>query len=208
VPNRLPDEYFDELYAADDDPWRLRSRWYEQRKYALTMAALPRPRYGHALELGCSIATVTVRLAERCDRVTALDVSRSALRTADLRLREAGCRDRVTLVRGSIDDPWPPHQFDLVVLSEVGYYLDATTLESVLRRELPGLASGATVVAVHWRHAVDEYPQTGDAVHRMIAAIPGMHALCHYQDDDFLLDVYDTSDGRSVAAREGLPGAC
>ena len=35
--------YFDRLYAADPDPWGFTSRWYEQRKYALTVAALPAP---------------------------------------------------------------------------------------------------------------------------------------------------------------------
>ena len=28
----LPGSYFDDLYAGDDDPWSLRTRWYEQRK--------------------------------------------------------------------------------------------------------------------------------------------------------------------------------
>ena len=44
----LPGSYFDGLYDADDDPWSLRSRWYEQRKYALTTAVLPKARYADA----------------------------------------------------------------------------------------------------------------------------------------------------------------
>ena len=47
----LPGSYFDDLYAAADDPWSLRSRWYEQRKYALTTAVLPRLRYADAVEV-------------------------------------------------------------------------------------------------------------------------------------------------------------
>ena len=38
---RLPDRYFDDMYAAAADPWQLADRWYEQRKYAMTMAMLP-----------------------------------------------------------------------------------------------------------------------------------------------------------------------
>ena len=34
-------DYFAGIYAAADDPWGLASRWYERRKYALTVAALP-----------------------------------------------------------------------------------------------------------------------------------------------------------------------
>jgi hypothetical protein len=39
---RLPDAYFAQIYTADADPWGFATRWYEQRKYALTLAALPR----------------------------------------------------------------------------------------------------------------------------------------------------------------------
>ena len=39
---RLPDAYFDGMYAGGDDPWQLSTRWYEQRKYAITLAMLPR----------------------------------------------------------------------------------------------------------------------------------------------------------------------
>ncbi|HKV18953.1 MAG TPA: SAM-dependent methyltransferase, partial [Mycobacterium sp.] len=52
--SRLPDDYFDRVYEGSADPWRLGERWYEQRKYAITMALLPHPRYRHAFEPGCS----------------------------------------------------------------------------------------------------------------------------------------------------------
>ena len=60
--------------------------------------------------------------------MTAVDVAEAAVRSADVRLREAGCRDRVTLAQSSIDAEWPSGPFDLLVLSEVAYYLDADTL--------------------------------------------------------------------------------
>ena len=37
----LTGDYFDRMYAGAADPWGFGSRWYEQRKYALTLAALP-----------------------------------------------------------------------------------------------------------------------------------------------------------------------
>ena len=72
---RLPDAYFDEMYATADDPWRLSTRWYDQRKYAITLALLPNRRYRHAFEPGCSIGTLTALLLLRCDHVTAVDVA-------------------------------------------------------------------------------------------------------------------------------------
>lgn len=204
---RLPDEYFDRMYVEAQDPWRLATRWYEQRKYSITLALLPERRYRHGFEPGCSIGTLTARLASRCEQVTAVDVAEAALRSADARLREAGCRDRVTLLRSSLDAAWPAGPFDLLVLSEVGYYLQADALAAALRRECPRLQPGATVVAAHWRHAVADYPLTGDAVHAVIAATPGLTPVGCYRDDDVVVEVFDTGDGRSVAARENVPGA-
>ncbi len=207
LPPRLPDAYFDRMYASTEDPWQLSTRWYEQRKYAITLALLPHRRYRHAFEPGCSIGILTELLALRCDRVTAVDVADVAVRTADARLRDAGFRGQVTLARSSLDEPWPPGPFDLLVLSEVAYYLKADALETVLRRECRGLQQGATIVAAHWRHAVADYPLTGDAAHAVIAATPGLTPLGCYRDRDVVIEVFDNGDGQSVAAREGVPGA-
>ena len=57
----LSPSYFDDMYAANRDPWSLASRWYEQRKYAVTLACLTRPRYRRAFEPGCSIGVLTER---------------------------------------------------------------------------------------------------------------------------------------------------
>lgn len=203
----MPDAYFDQMYAGVDDPWQLSTRWYEQRKYAITLATLPNRHYRHAFEPGCSIGTLTALLAQRCDRVTAVDVADAAVRSADARLREAGCRDRVTLTRSSLDAPWPPGPFDLLVLSEVAYYLDADALAEVLRRECTRLQPDANIVAAHWRHPVSDYPLTGDAAHEVIAATPGLTALGCYRDSDVVVEVFTIGDGRSVAAREKVPGA-
>ena len=153
--NRLPDSYFDDIYAASPDPWRMAERWYEQRKYAITMAMLPHARYRHAFEPGCSIGMLTERLVERCDQVTACDVAQAAL---DATRRRVGERPNLTLSRSSLDGEWPTPDVDLVVISEVAYYLTAATLRRVLDRECERLAAGATLVAAHWRHSVADYP--------------------------------------------------
>lgn len=195
------------MYADADDPWQLSTRWYEQRKYAITLAMLPNRRYRHAFEPGCSIGALTAQLAQRCDHVTAVDVADAAIRSADTRLRQAGCRGRVTLARSSLDASWPSGPFDLLVLSEIAYYLEPETLTAVLARERVRLQDGANVVAAHWRHPVADYPLAGDAAHAIIAQTPGLTSLGRYQDRDVVIEVFDTGDGRSVAAREKVPGA-
>jgi len=207
VTARLPNSYFDDKYAEAKDPWQLEERWYERRKYAITLAMLPHPRYRHAFEPGCSIGVLTEHLTGRCDHVTATDVAAAALDAADRRLVEAGSRERVSLLRNSLDEPWPAMHFDLVVLSELGYYLEATELRTVLDREVARLARGTIVIAAHWRHRVDDYPITGDRANDVIGATPGLHHLGGYRDADVVIEVFDTGPPLSVAARTGVPGA-
>ncbi|WP_185975991.1 SAM-dependent methyltransferase [Mycolicibacterium sp. 018/SC-01/001] len=204
---RLPDDYFDRLYAESDDPWSLGTRWYEDRKYAITMAVLPFRRYRHAFEPGCSVGVLTERLLMRCDRITAIDVSVAALDATNRRLAAARRGGRLDLRRGSVDDPWPAGPFDLVVLSEVCYYLQPDTLRTVLEREIPRLPSPATVVAAHWRHAVADYPMSGDEAAEIITHAAGLHRLGGYRDDDVVIDVFDTATADSVASRTHVPGA-
>jgi cyclopropane fatty-acyl-phospholipid synthase-like methyltransferase len=194
------------MYEDSADPWSLAARWYEQRKYAITLSLLPYQRYRHAFEPGCSVGVLTEMLARRCDRITATDVAKAPLDEASQRLQRAGLREQVTLLRRSVDEPWPPGPFDLVVLSEIGYYLSPDTLRSVLDRERPRLMPGATVVAAHWRHRVDEYPMSGDHANDIIAATPGLHLIGSYRDADVAIEVFDTATAASVAARNGVPG--
>lgn len=205
--SRLPDGYFADMYSETPDPWQLAERWYERRKYAITVAMLPRPTYRHAFEPGCSIGVLTEQLAGRCNHVTATDVAQRALDEAAARLDRGGRLGRVSLRRMSIDSDWPAEDFDLVVLSEVAYYLSAPTLRRVLNRECARLAVGTTVVASHWRHRVADYPLTGDEANAAIAATDDLHQTALYSDDDVVIAVFGKGPVQSVAASEGVPGA-
>ena len=94
-----------------------------------------------------------------------------------------------------------------MVLSEVCYYLDPAVLRSVLDREVPRLACGATVVSAHWRHPVADYPMTGDHANDVVGATAGLHHLGGYRDTDVVVEVFDTGSPASVAARSDVPGA-
>jgi SAM-dependent methyltransferase len=194
-------DYFDELYARRDDPWRLAERWYERRKRALTLAMLPRERFASALEIGCSIGTLTAELAPRCDRILATDIAPRAVELA--RERAAG-HPQVTLEVMDTPDEWPPGAFDLVMLSEVGYYLDEPALETLFEKSVASLADRGVIVACHWRHPVDDYPLRGDRVHEILDGMPGLERLARYRDDDLVLDLHGRPGAGSVAAAEGL----
>ncbi len=198
----LPASYFDDFYGDRDDPWGFAERWYEQRKFALTMAALPRARYRSAFEPGCSVGVLTAMLARRCDHVLATDVAQAALDQAARRVP-----GNVELRCWGLGEAWDGRTHDLVVLSEVGYYLDENDLADALVEVTTALEPGGTLVAVHWRHHVSDYPQTGDAVHAQLHETRGLAPVASYSDDDLLLDVLERADSApvaSVAAREGL----
>jgi len=195
----LPMDYFDDLYARHDDPWGFTDRWYEQRKRALTVAALPAPTYPRALEIGGSIGVLTAELAPRCDSLLSIDISQAAVDRARARLAD---QPHVTVERADAGAALPDGPFDLIVLSEVGYYLAPDGLELLLDRMEAALAPDGTVLLCHWRHPVGDYPMSGDAVHEAMAA-RGLTNLVHHVEADFLLDVV-SRDGRSVAERTGL----
>ncbi|MEP7179026.1 MAG: bifunctional PIG-L family deacetylase/class I SAM-dependent methyltransferase [Pseudonocardiales bacterium] len=189
-------EYFEALYARSDDPWGLRDRYYEQRKRDLVCAVLPRDRFRRAFEPGCATGLLTARLARRCDDVLACDVVDRAVALARQRLA-AWPNVRVELRR--IPENWPAGPFDLLVLSEVGYYCpDLAVLSGRIRA---GLAGDGVVVACHWRHHAPDHPHSADEVHRALGA--GLRKIVGHVEEDFLLDVW-TRSGESVARRGGI----
>ena len=195
--------YFRDLYAASPDPYGLAERWYEARKYAISLALLPRERYGAAFEPGCSIGVLTARLAARCDSLLACDAVPAAVASA--RARTAGLPS-VRAERRAIPDEWPPHSFDLIVFSELLYYFDDDDLDRVLRLGAGALRPGGHLLAVHWRHPAPNHPRTGDDVHEQLAAHDGLARLARYRDPDFTAEVYTRADGdrRSVAQAGGI----
>lgn len=195
--------YFDSMYAASTDPWGFTSRWYEQRKYAISVAMLPRQRYARAFEPGCSVGVLTELLAPRCGSVLSCDIADAAVRAAAARTARLG---NVRVQSGVIPRDWPGGDFDLIVFSEVLYYLDGADLGRVLGLAVAAMRPGASLLAVHWLHPVAEYPLSGEEVHRSLAAQDGLGRLAEHRERDFLAEVYVRTDGepQSVAQSSGL----
>lgn len=199
----LGTEYFDQMYAASADPWGFGTRWYEARKYAISVALLPAEHYGDAFEPGCSVGVLTEQLAPRCDRLLACDGSAAAVHQAAARTAR---RPNVRVQRLVIPAGWPAGDFDLIVLSELLYYFAGDDLPKVLHRATATLRPGGTLLAVHWRHPVADYPRTGDEVHQVLAVQAGLARLAEHREPDFLAEVYIRTDGEplSVAQTGGL----
>jgi SAM-dependent methyltransferase len=203
APGTLGPDYFEAKYAAASDPWGFGHRWYERRKYAISLAALPAERYRRAFEPGCSVGVLTRMLAARCDALLSCDLAEAAVRAAARRTADL---PQVRVERRAIPGQWPGGRFDLIVLSEILYYFSDRDLEKVLAAAVAALEPGGTLLAVHWRHPVAEYPRSGDDVHRALAARPGLGRLARHDEPDFLAEVYVRTDDApvSVARATGL----
>jgi SAM-dependent methyltransferase len=192
----LRPEYFDSLYAQNADPWAFASSPYEAAKYAATLAALPQVRYSSALELGCSIGVLTEQLAPRCARLLACDIAEAALSLARSR-----CADlpQITFERRDLSTEFPAGRFDLILVSEVGYYLSQPDLDKLRSRIASALAPGGDVVLVHYTGATN-YPLSADSVHETFLASEGSEwiSVAAQRTESYRLDVFTRLEGQHL----------
>ena len=196
-----PDQqaYFDQMFAKSDDPWEFKSRWYERRKRALTLACLPAARYAHAFEPGCANGELSARLATRCDRLLASDGSDKAVTWARHRLKDL---PNVEVRKAWVPKDWPCDKFDLIVLSEFLYYLKPEAVEEIAFMAQATLLPGGVILACHWRHRIEHCVVTGDDAHVALQRFIKLPNQCHLVEADFRLDVWSSSS--TVAQKEGL----
>ena len=140
--------HLDWLYARGDDPWSYRRSDYEAGKFAATLAALPRDRYGWGLELGCGNGELARRLAPRCATYTGLDAVGRALGAA--RMAVPGARFVEGLLPCPLPEPPDAAEPTLIVLSEVLYFLDRPGIAAVAA-DLDACHPDADLLCVTWR---------------------------------------------------------
>jgi SAM-dependent methyltransferase len=112
-----------------------------QRLAETLMAALPR---GHVLDAGCGAGTLTITLARRGYRVTAVDDSTEFVEHVRRRAAELGLADRVAVARADLQTlQLAPASFDGVVCGEVLEHLpdDRSAVDAIAR----GLRTGGVL---------------------------------------------------------------
>ena len=167
-------DYFESLFRSSADPWRLDSSEYESEKRAATIAALGGRTYDRAWEVGCARGALTAQLAPHCRRLIATDISAAALDAARERLR--GC-DQVRFRNAAFPGEEISGDFDLILLSEIVYYLDDADIGRAAEHIISALRPGGDVLLVHWTGETD-YPNSGDdAVTRLHRALGNRDAV-------------------------------
>jgi SAM-dependent methyltransferase len=178
---------FEARYRADPDPWGYLASEYELRKYAATLEACGPGPFACALELGGSIGVFSAMLAPRCDRLVTVDVSPTAVASARGRLAGHPAVDPIV---GAIPAAVPRLPFDLVVASEILYYLSDEELAGTLSLLHRCMVAGARLVAVHWRPPGPERPRDAAQAHAALAEAPWLAQVHRGGTDDYLLEVY------------------
>lgn len=142
------------------------------------------PPYASALEVGCSSGVLSQRLAERCERLLAVDVGEAPLEQA--RLRVPGAR----FERREVPGQWPDGAFDLIVCCEVLSSLDAPALADAIAAIERTLVPGGSLLWVHSRHPAEHRPPPGEGVHEALTAL-GWPKAVGVTTPDYLLERFD-----------------
>jgi SAM-dependent methyltransferase len=187
--------HFQSMYDADPDPWHFRTSDYEQEKYRKSLEALPPRRFGSAFEVGCSIGVLTQLLAPRCNALLGVDIVEQPLGAA-----RATCADQpwVRFQRMQVPGDWPDEVFDLIVLSEVLYFLSRREVGAVAERVRSTLDPNGLVLLVNWRGRSGD-PCTGDEAAQLFIdrSSAGLEPTVQYQTDTYRLDLLQARQART-----------
>ena len=158
----VPSSFFDETYRGSPDPWGYTSSFYETSKFRTTIRALPKVRFKNAFEIGCAIGVLTQKLAPKCDRLLSVDYSEVGLEEARKRCRDIA---QVRFEQMQIPQQFPTEKFDLILFSEVGYYLTREDLLITKQKIIDQLLPGGYLLMAHFRPHVESFVLNGDIVH-------------------------------------------
>ena len=158
---------FERLYCDNPDPWNFATSRYEQDKRAATLAALPSSTFDHVLEVGCGPGFLTCDLADRAGVLLALDISAEAIRLAQQRTAKL---DHVHCRQARLPEQWPAGHFDLIVLSEVLYFLSPAAITDTSVRCKDSLRDDGFVLLVNWTGESDLPISGEEAEHLFIEA--------------------------------------
>lgn len=179
---------FERRYRVERDPWGYEQSDYERAKYYETLEACGPGPFREAIELGGSIGIFSAMLAPRCERLLTIDCAPSAVTAARTRLAPY---PRARAMVGTLPADLPHRPYDLVVASEILYYLEVAELRRLLVRLRWSIVPGARIVAVHWLPNGPERPLDANRVHATLRRQSWLESLVARATGDYLLDVLE-----------------
>lgn len=137
---------FEAMFRSSIDPWNYRTSQFEARKRQVLLRACGSTKVGRALELACAIGETSRALTSRCLSLVATDGAPTALAEAR---RLTPTRLRIDYRPGILPKDVPRGPFDLIVVSEIAYYLSARQLDQLARTLIKVVAPGGRIVVLH-----------------------------------------------------------
>jgi len=180
--------YFDAMYAASEDPWNFAGSPYEQEKYQHTITALAGRQFENGIEIGCSIGILTDLLSANCKHLLGVDISEQPIAKAKEHFKD---RQGVEFAVLEIPLQFPNQRFDLIVLSEVAYYLSKEDLTLTKELIMESLTEGGTLCLVHWRPQIEGCVFDGDEVNEYFLNDPSTVQTYQHINDQYRIDVIE-----------------
>lgn len=179
--------FFEQKYQQKADPWDFAKSEYEQSRYHAIIAALAGKRYRNAFEPGCSVGVLTEQLLTICDHVEAIDFAASAVAAARARCPGSNATFQVM----GLPERLPLHGFDLIVLSEIGYYFAPEQWQQIIASLVSTAGLGTTFLVAHWLGFSPDHRVSGEQVHAIVRAQPDLHLLHEERHAGFRLDLLE-----------------
>jgi SAM-dependent methyltransferase len=181
---------FEARYRADADPWATLTDPGERAKAAATLAACGDGPFAAVCDLGAGLGVLAAALAPRARALLAFDAAPTAVAAAAERLAPwPAAEARVAL----LPDDLPGGVFDLVVASEILYYLPDAGFAATLAWLDRALAPGGRLVAVHWTGTAPDLCRSADAVHAALAQRPRLVRVAATRAPTYRLDVMEAT---------------
>ena len=137
---------FENLFQSNPDPWDYESSPFEAHKRSVLLKHIGLSPRGRVLELACANWVTTRALMKVGLRVAALDGSSTAIAQARTRL---GHIRRLRLLHANLPEGLPKERFDLIVVSEIVYYLGSIAARRLAASVADRVAPGGRVVVLH-----------------------------------------------------------
>jgi SAM-dependent methyltransferase len=156
---------FENKFRANIDPWNYTHSHFEWVKRKALLRACGPSKHGRVLELGCAIGETTRALAKLSLQLVAVDASQTALNEAERRTPRNG---RIQFNRAILPHQMPRGPFDLIVVSELVYYLRPHHLKPLAERISAALAPGGMTVVLNHRRPFDDAAVPPALAHRRL----------------------------------------
>lgn len=175
------------LYTDTSDPWGFEHSSYERAKFRATRDALSRSRYRAVFELGCGNGQLARHLVSVAENYVGMDAVEKALQAARAAVPQG------EFVKGYFPCPLPARDFDLLILSEILYFLDHGGI-SHMADEIMSRWPAAEILCVTWLGPSGNPLQGHEALAAFTAALKTHDFTLVARTEDYRID-------------RGLPGA-